>query len=77
MNLPPLQIDTFPGAPDGYDVFFTTFEEVVGRVTTDPAAKIIRLKSHVSGMEFIQFVQDEAEIVNDPIYGEEALLLTP
>ena len=50
MNLPPLKLDTFSGAPDEYDVFVSTFEEVVGRITTDPAAKLIRLKSHVSGI---------------------------
>ena len=49
MNLPPLKLDTFSGAPDEYDVFVSTFEEVVGRITTDPVAKLIRLKSHVSG----------------------------
>ena len=28
MNLPPLKLDTFSGAPDEYDVFVSTFEEV-------------------------------------------------
>ena len=29
--------------------FITTFEEVVGRITPDPDARLIRLKSHLSG----------------------------
>ena len=49
MNLPPLKLDTFSGAPDEYDVF-STFEEIVGRITTDPATKLLRLKSHGSGI---------------------------
>ena len=48
MNLPPLKL--FSGAPDEYYVFVSTFKEVVGRITTHPAAKLIRLKSHVSGI---------------------------
>ena len=50
MDLPPLKLDTFSGALDEYDVFVSTVEEVVGRITTDPDAKLIQLKSHVSGI---------------------------
>ena len=50
VNLPPLNIETFTGSPDDFDTFITTFDIVVGRVTNDPAAKLIRLKSHVSGI---------------------------
>ena len=49
MNLPPLKIETFSGMPEEFDVFITTFDEVVGRVTPDAAARLIRLKSHLSG----------------------------
>ena len=49
MSLPPLKIEIFDGSPDDYDTFISTFEEVIGRVTSDPAAKLIRLKSHVTG----------------------------
>ena len=41
MNLSRLKLDTFSGAPDECDVFVTMFDEVVGPVTTDPAAKLI------------------------------------
>ena len=49
MSLPPLKIEIFDGSPDDYDIFISTFEEVIGRVTSDPVAKLIRLKSHVIG----------------------------
>ena len=49
MSLPPLKIEIFDGSPDDYDIFISTFEEVIGRVTSDPVAKLIRLKSHVTG----------------------------
>ena len=48
MSLPPLKIEIFDGSPDDYDIFNSTFEEVIGRVTSDPAAKLIRLKSHAT-----------------------------
>ena len=50
MKLPQLKFDTFSGAHDEYDIFVSTFVEVVGRIITDPATKLIRLKSHVSGI---------------------------
>ena len=50
VNLPPLKIETFSGSPDDFDTFITTFDLIVGRVTKDSAAKLIRLKSHVSGI---------------------------
>ena len=49
MSLPPLKIKIFGGSPDDYDIFIFTFEEVIGRVTSDLAAKLIRLESHVTG----------------------------
>ena len=49
MSLPPLKIEIFDGSPDDYDIFNSTFEEVIGRVTSDPVAKLIRLKSLVTG----------------------------
>ena len=50
INLPPLKIETFTGTPEDYDSFVATFNEVVCRATNDPAAKLIRLKTHVSGI---------------------------
>ena len=47
MSLPPLKIKIFDGSLD-YDILISTFEEVIGRVTSDPVAKLIRLKSHVT-----------------------------
>ena len=49
MGLPPLKIEILDGSPDYYDIFISTFEEVIGRVTSDPVAKLIKLKSHVTG----------------------------
>ena len=49
MSLPPLKIEIFDGSPDDYDILISTFEEVIGRVTSDPVTKLIRLKSLVTG----------------------------
>ena len=48
MSFPPLKIEIFDSSDD-YNIFISTFEEVIGRVTSDPVAKLIRLKSHVTG----------------------------
>ena len=48
-NLPPLHIETFNGNAREYESFITTFKEVVEIATPSPAARLIRLKSHLSG----------------------------
>ena len=50
INLPPLVLQTFSGEPDEYDNFIVTFNEVIGNVVTDPAARLLRLKSQLSGI---------------------------
>ena len=50
INLPPLELKKFSGEPDDFDDFMTTFHEVVGKVVTDPASKLLRLKSQVTGI---------------------------
>ena len=50
INLPPLELKRFSGDPDEFDDFVTTFNEVIGNVISDPAAKLIRLKSQVTGI---------------------------
>ena len=52
INLPPLELKRFSGDPDEFDDFVTTFNEVIGNVISDPAAKLIRLKSQVTGIAF-------------------------
>ena len=49
INLPPLQLQKFSGKPDEFDNFITTFHEVIGKVVPDPAAKLVRLKSQLTG----------------------------
>ena len=53
INLPPLELKRFSGDPDEFDDFVTTFSEVIGNVISDPAAKLIRLKSQVTGIASI------------------------
>ena len=50
INLPPLELKKFSGEPDDFDNFMTTFHEVIGKVVTDPASKLLRLKSQVTGI---------------------------
>ena len=50
INLPPLELQKFSGEPDEFDEFIATFNEVVGNVIPDPAAKLLRLKSQVTGI---------------------------
>ena len=50
INLPPLELKRFSGDLDEFDDFVTTFNEVIGNVISDPAAKLIRLKSQVTGI---------------------------
>ena len=50
INLPPLELKKFSGEPDDFDDFMTTFHEVVGKIVTDPASKLLRLKSEVTGI---------------------------
>ena len=49
MHLPPLELKKFSGEPDEFDDFMTTFNEVIGNVVTSPAARLVRLKSQLSG----------------------------
>ena len=49
INLPPLELKKFSGQPDEYDNFVTTFNEVIGSTLSDPASKLIRLKSQLTG----------------------------
>ena len=50
INLPPLELKKFSGEPDDFEDFITTFNEVIGNVVTDPASKLLRLKSQVTGV---------------------------
>ena len=50
INLPPLELKKFSGEPDDFEEFITTFNEVIGNVVTDPASKLLRLKSQVTGV---------------------------
>ena len=50
INLPPLELQKFSGEPDEYDNFIATFNEVIGSVVTDPSARLVRLKSQVTGV---------------------------
>ena len=50
VNLPPLELQKFSGEPDEYDNFIATFNEVIGSVVTDPSARLVRLKSQVTGV---------------------------
>ena len=50
INLPPLQIQKFSGEPEEFDNFIATFNEVIGKVISDPAAKLLRLKSQLTGI---------------------------
>ena len=52
INLPPLELTKFSGDPNEFDNFITTFKEVIGNVVSDPAVKLIRLKSQVTGAAF-------------------------
>ena len=49
INLPPLELKKFSGQPDKYDNLVTTFNEVIGSTLSDPASKLIRLKSQLTG----------------------------
>ena len=49
INLPPLELKNFSGEPDEFDNFVTTFNVVIGNVVSDPAAKLVRLKSQLTG----------------------------
>ena len=49
INLPSLELKKFSGQPDEYDNFVTTFNEVIGSTLSDPASKLIRLKSQLTG----------------------------
>ena len=49
INLPPLELKKFSGQPDEFDNFVTTFNEVIGNIVSDPAAKLLRLKSQLTG----------------------------
>ena len=49
INLPPLELKKFSGEPDEFDNFVTTFNVVIGNVVSDPAAKLVRLKSQLTG----------------------------
>ena len=44
INLPPLELQKFSGEPDEFDNFIATFNEVIGNVISDPAAKLLRLR---------------------------------
>ena len=50
INLPPLELQKFSGEPDEFDNFIATFNEVIGNVIPDPAAKLLRLKAQVTGI---------------------------
>ena len=50
INLPPLELKKFSGEPDDFDNFMTTFHEVIDKVVTNPASKLLRLKSQVTGI---------------------------
>ena len=49
INLPSLELKKFSGQPDEYDNFVTTFNEVIGSTLSDPASKLICLKSQLTG----------------------------
>ena len=49
INLPPLELQKYSGEPEEFDSFITTFNEVIGNVVSDPAAKLVRLKSQLTG----------------------------
>ena len=50
MHLPPLELKKFSGEPDEFDNFVATFNEIIGNVVSSPAAKLVRLKSQLTGM---------------------------
>ena len=50
INLPPLELQKFSGEPEEFDSFITTFNAVIGNVISDPAAKLVRLKSQLTGV---------------------------
>ena len=50
INLPPLELQKFSGEPEEFDNFIATFNEVIGNVIPDPAAKLLRLKAQVTGI---------------------------
>ena len=43
INLPSLELRKFSGEPEEFDDFLATFNEVIGNVVPDPAAKLVRL----------------------------------
>ena len=47
INLPPLELKKLSRQPDEFDNFVTTFNEVIGNVDSDPAAKLLRLRSQL------------------------------
>ena len=49
INLPPLELRKFSGQPDEFDNLIATFKEVIGNVVSDPSARLVRLKSQVTG----------------------------
>ena len=50
INLPSLELQKFSGEPEEFDSFITTFNAVIGNVISDPAAKLVRLKSQLTGV---------------------------
>ena len=50
MHLSPLELKKFSGEPDEFDNFVATFNEIIGNVVSSPAAKLVRLKSQLTGM---------------------------
>ena len=50
IHLPPLELKKFSGEPDEFDDFVATFQEVIGNAVSNPAAKLVRLKSQLTGI---------------------------
>ena len=50
INLPSLELQKFSGEPEEFDSFITTFNAVIGNVISDPAAKLVRFKSQLTGV---------------------------
>ena len=63
INLPPLDLQKFSGKPEEYDNFIATFQEVIGNAVSDPAAKLVRLKSQLTGtaLDSIKMCRTDSE----------------
>ena len=74
INLPLLELRKFSGEPDDFEDFITTFNEVIGNVVTEPAPKLLRLKSQDTGVVSDSIKMCRLDDVEDA-YGRAVKLL--